>query len=55
MSWATGVMVYEMLTGRRPFEPDNDSISSVILKVIQQPPAPMDSRGRMAGCRTANW
>ena len=41
--YSTGVMVYEMLTGRRPFEPDNDSISSVILKVIQQPPAPMNT------------
>jgi serine/threonine-protein kinase len=39
--YSTGVMAYEMLSGRRPFEPDNDSISSVILKVIQQPPAPM--------------
>lgn len=41
--YSTGVMAYEMLSGRRPFEPDNDSISSVILKVIQQPPAPMDT------------
>ena len=41
--YSTGVMAYEMLSGRRPFEPDNDTISSVILKVIQQPPAPMDT------------
>jgi serine/threonine-protein kinase len=41
--YSTGVMAYEMLTGRRPFEPDNESISSVILKVIQQPAAPMDT------------
>jgi predicted Ser/Thr protein kinase len=41
--YSTGVMAYEMLSGRRPFEPDNESISSVILKVIQQPPAPMDT------------
>lgn len=41
--YSTGVMAYEMLTGRRPFEPDNDSISSIILKVIQQPAAPMDT------------
>jgi serine/threonine protein kinase len=41
--YSTGVMAYEMLSGRRPFEPDNDSISSVILKVIQQPAAPMDT------------
>ena len=41
--YSTGVMAYEMLCGRRPFEPDNDSISSVILKVIQQPAAPMNT------------
>ena len=41
--YSTGVMAYEMLSGRRPFEPDNDSISSVILKVIQETPAPMDT------------
>ncbi|MGE3490373.1 MAG: serine/threonine-protein kinase [Vicinamibacterales bacterium] len=41
--YSTGVMAYEMLSGRRPFEPDNDSISSVILKVIQEAPAPMDT------------
>jgi serine/threonine-protein kinase len=41
--YSTGVMAYEMITGRRPFEPDNDSLSSVILKVIQQPAAPMDT------------
>ncbi len=39
--YSTGVMAYEMLSGRRPFEPDNSSISSVILKVIQETPAPM--------------
>ena len=41
--YSTGVMAYEMLSGRRPFEPDNDSISSVILKVIQDTPAPMNT------------
>ena len=41
--YSTGVMAYEMLSGRRPFEPDNSSISSVILKVIQEMPAPMNT------------
>jgi len=41
--YSTGVMAYEMLSGRRPFEPDNSSISSVILKVIQEAPKPMDT------------
>jgi serine/threonine-protein kinase len=41
--YSTGVMAYEMLSGRRPFEPDNETISSVILKVIQTPPPPMDT------------
>lgn len=41
--YSTGVMAYEMLSGRRPFEPDNSSISSVILKVIQDAPKPMDT------------
>lgn len=41
--YSTGVMAYEMLSGRRPFEPDNDSISSVIIKVISEAPRPMDT------------
>lgn len=41
--YSTGVMAYEMLSGRRPFEPDNESISSVIIKVISSAPAPMDT------------
>jgi eukaryotic-like serine/threonine-protein kinase len=41
--YSMGVMAYEMLAGRRPFEPDNESISSVIIKVINEPPKPMDT------------
>ena len=41
--YSTGVMAYEMLSGRRPFEPDNSSLSSIILKVIQQPAEPMNT------------
>jgi hypothetical protein len=36
-------MAYEMLSGRRPFEPDNDSATSLILKVMQQPAEPMNT------------
>jgi serine/threonine protein kinase len=41
--YSTGVMAYEMLSGRKPFEHDNESISSIIIKVLQQPAAPMDT------------
>ena len=41
--YSTGVMAYEMLSGRRPFEPDNATISSVIIKVISEAPKPMDT------------
>ena len=41
--YSTGVMAYEMLSGRRPFEADNDSISSVIIKVISEVPRPMNT------------
>ena len=41
--YSTGVMAYQMLAGRRPFEADNDSISSLIFKVIAELPQPMNT------------
>ena len=41
--YSTGVMAYQMLSGRRPFEADNDSLSSVIIKVISETPRPMNT------------
>jgi serine/threonine-protein kinase len=41
--YSTGVMAYEMLSGRRPFEPDDETIPSVTSKVISEAPKPMDT------------
>jgi serine/threonine-protein kinase len=38
--WATGVLLYEMLSGKPPFE--GDTIPTVVYKVINQPPPPLD-------------
>ncbi len=40
--YSTGTMGYEMCSGRRPFEGDNDSLATIILKVVSEPPPPMD-------------
>jgi serine/threonine protein kinase len=40
--YSTGTMAYEMLSGRKPF--DGDTISTIILKVIQDPVPPMDAQ-----------
>jgi serine/threonine-protein kinase len=40
--YSTGVLAYEMLSGRRPFQGDNDSIATVVLKVISEPPPPLN-------------
>ena len=38
--WAVGVILYEMLTGRRPFEAK--TITSLIHKITSEPPPPLD-------------
>jgi hypothetical protein len=40
--YSTGTMAYEMCCGRKPF--DGDTISTIILKVIQEPVPPMDAQ-----------
>jgi serine/threonine protein kinase len=40
--YSTGTMAYEMCSGRKPF--DGDSISTIILKVIQDPVPPMEAQ-----------
>ena len=40
--YSTGTMAYEMCSGRRPFEGENNSLTAVILKVISEPPPPMN-------------
>jgi serine/threonine protein kinase len=39
--WAVGVILYEMLTGRRPFEAP--TITSLIHKIVSEPPQPFDA------------
>jgi serine/threonine-protein kinase len=42
--YSTGAVAYEMLAGRLPFRGgDDDSISTVILRVVSQPPPAMES------------
>ncbi len=40
--YSAGTMGYEMCSGRRPFEGDHDSLATIILKVVSEPPPPMD-------------
>jgi serine/threonine-protein kinase len=37
--WSVGVMLYQMLTGRQPFNADN--LATLMLKITQEPPQPV--------------
>ena len=41
--YSTGALAYKMFTGRLPFEGREDSIATVILRVLTQPPPPMNT------------
>jgi tRNA A-37 threonylcarbamoyl transferase component Bud32 len=40
--WAVGVILYEMLAGRRPFEAP--TITSLIHRIVSEPPPPLDAK-----------
>lgn len=40
--WAMGVMLYEMLTGERPFE--GDSAGAILNSILTKPPTPLESK-----------
>ena len=38
--WSTGVLLYELLTGRKPF--DGDALTTVIVGILKEPPPPVE-------------
>lgn len=44
--YAVGVILYEMLSGRRPF--DSDSVSRILVQQIQQAPPPLEAPAPLA-------
>jgi len=40
--YSTGTMAYEMCSGRRPFEDEHASLTSIMLRVVTEPPPPMN-------------
>ncbi len=40
--WATGVILYEIVSGRRPFEAA--TITGLVYKIVHEPPPPLDHR-----------
>lgn len=40
--YSTGALAYEIFSGRRPFHTDNASMGAVLMRVISEPPAPMN-------------
>jgi serine/threonine protein kinase len=38
--WAVGIMLYEMLAGRRPY--DAPTIAGLVYRIVHQPPPPLD-------------
>ncbi|MFQ5793342.1 MAG: serine/threonine-protein kinase, partial [Acidobacteriota bacterium] len=40
--WSVGVILYELLSGRRPFE--SDTIPALIYRIVHQPQPPLDAR-----------
>ena len=40
--YSTGTMAYEMCSGRRPFEDEHASLTSIMLRVVSEPPPPMN-------------
>jgi serine/threonine-protein kinase len=41
--YSTGALAYEMFSGRRPFEADNDSVATILFKVLSENPAPIET------------